>query len=56
MVATKQWCAKALPYIEYIKQQEKYYIERVHDLLCDDLYAALPELRPLVAVTKTSVS
>ena len=56
MVATKQWCAKALPYIEYFKQQEKYYIERVHDLLCDDLYAALPELKPLVAVTKTCVS
>ena len=24
VVATKQWCAKALPYIEYLKQQEKY--------------------------------
>ena len=36
VVATKQWCAKALLYIEYLKQQEKYYTGRVHDLLCND--------------------
>ena len=35
----------AIPYIEYLKEQEKYYIEKVHELLCDDLYAALPELK-----------
>ena len=30
--AAKEWCARATPYIEYLQQQEKYYIERVHDL------------------------
>ena len=44
--AAKEWCARAIPYIEYLKEQEKYYIEKVHELLCDDLYAALPELKP----------
>ena len=43
--AVKEWCARAIPYIEYLKEQEKYYIEKVHELLCDDLYAALPELK-----------
>ena len=41
----KEWCAQAIPYMEYLKQQEKYYIEKVHELLCDDLYSALPELK-----------
>ena len=45
--AAKEWCTKASPYLDYMKQQEKFYIDRVHDLLCEDLYAALPELRPL---------
>ena len=45
--AAKEWCARATPYIEYLQQQEKYYIERVHDLLCEDLYSALPELKPV---------
>ena len=44
--AAKEWCAQAIPYIEYLKEQEKYYIDKVHELLCDDLYAALPELKP----------
>ena len=43
--AAKEWCAQAIPYMEYLKQQEKYYIEKVHELLCDDLYSALPELK-----------
>ena len=43
--AAKEWCARAIPYLEYLKQQEKYYIEKVHELLCDDLYSALPELK-----------
>ena len=42
----KEWCAQAIPYMEYLKQQDKYYIEKVHELLCDDLYSALPELKP----------
>ena len=41
----KEWCAQAIPYMEYLQQQEKYYIEKVHELLCDDLYSALPELK-----------
>ena len=24
--AVKEWCARAIPYIEYLQQQEKYYI------------------------------
>ena len=43
----KEWCAQAIPYMEYLKQQEKYYIEKVHELLCDDSYSALPELKPV---------
>ena len=43
--AVKEWCERAIPYIEYLQQQEKYYIQRVHELLCDDLYSALPELK-----------
>ena len=38
--AAKEWCAQAIPYIEYLKEQEKYYIEKVHELLCDDLYCS----------------
>ena len=29
--------------------KKKYYIEKVHELLCDDLYSALPELKPMLA-------
>ena len=43
--AAKEWCAQAIPYMEYLQQQEKYYIDKVHELLCDDLYSALPELK-----------
>ena len=41
-------CAQAIPYMEYLKQQEKYYIDKVHELLCDELYSALPELKPVL--------
>ena len=44
--AAKEWCAWAIPYIEYLQQQEKYYIDKVHERLCEDLYSALPELKP----------
>ena len=50
--AVKEWCARAIPYIEYLQQQEKYYIEKVHELLCDDLYSALPELKLMLAPLK----
>ena len=43
--AAKEWCAWAIPYIEYLQQQEKYYIDKVHERLCEDLYSALPELK-----------
>ena len=51
--AVKEWCARAIPYIEYLKEQEKYYIDRVHELLCDDLYAVLPELKPTSSPHRT---
>ena len=44
--AVKEWCAQAIPYIEYLQQQEKYYIDKVHERMCEDLYSALPELKP----------
>ena len=40
------WCAKVRPYIENLKKIEKYYMQRLHDLLEEDLYAALPRLKP----------
>ena len=43
--AGKEWGAQAIPYIEYLQQQEKYYIDKVHEHLCEDLYSALPELK-----------
>ena len=51
--AAKEWCARAIPYIEYLQQQEKYYIEKVHELLCDDLYSALPELKLMSVPLRT---
>ena len=53
--AAKEWCARATPYIEYLQQQEKY-VDRVHDLLCDDLYSALPQLKLTLAPSKVDRS
>ena len=39
------WCAKVIPCIEHLKKKENYYMERLHDLLQEDLYDALPELK-----------
>ena len=39
------WCAEVIPYIDHLKKKEKYYMERLHDLLEEDLYAALPKLK-----------
>ena len=47
-VAINKWCAKAVLYVELLKKKEKYYMERLHDLLEDDLYAELLELKPYV--------
>ena len=46
----KEWCTQAIPYMEYLQQQEKYYIAKVHELLCEDLYSALPELKLMSAL------
>ena len=46
--AVREWCASAIPYIEYLQQQEKYYIDKVHECMCEDLYSALPELKPML--------
>ena len=32
----------------HLKKRQKYYMERLHGLLEEDLYAALPELKPHV--------
>ena len=47
-----EWCAKVVPFVEHLQKKKKYLMESLHDLLCEDLYAALPELKPL-AVTKS---
>ena len=43
--AAIEWCAQAIPCIEYLQQQEKYYIDKVHECMCEDLYSALPKLK-----------
>ena len=50
-VAIRKWCAKVVPYMEHLKKK-KHFMERLHGLLEEDLYAALPELKPHV-VTKS---
>ena len=30
--AVREWCVRATSYIEYLQQQEKYYINKVHEL------------------------
>ena len=37
--AVKEWCAQAIPYIEYLQQQEKYYIDKVNG--CVMIYTQL---------------
>ena len=39
-------CAKVMPYIEYMQNQEKSLVHRLRQLLIHDLYSALPELDP----------
>ena len=40
------WCTKAIPYMEYLQDKEKSIVDRLKNLLVNDLYAALPELKP----------
>ena len=47
-VAIRKWCAKVVPNLEHLKKREKYYMERLHGVLEEDLYAALPKLEPHV--------
>ena len=44
-VAINKWCAKAVPHMEHLKKMEKYYMERLHNLLEEDFYVTLPELK-----------
>ena len=43
--SVNDWCANMIPFIEHLKRKEKYYMERFCDLLEEDLYNALPELK-----------
>ena len=40
------YCAKVLPYIKYMQNQQKSLVHGLRQLLIHDLYAALPELNP----------
>ena len=52
MTTMNEWCAKVVPFVEHLQKKKKYLMESLHDLPCEDLYAALPELKPLT-VTKS---
>ena len=41
-----EYCAKVMPYIKYMQNQEKSLVHGLRQLLIHDLYAALPELNP----------
>ena len=41
-----EYCAKAMPYIEYMQNQEKSLVRSLRQPLIHDLYLALPELDP----------
>ena len=45
-LAINKWCAKVVCYMKYLRKREKYYVERFHDFLEEDIYAALLELKP----------
>ena len=47
-VAINKWYAKEVPYIKHSKKNPLYCMERLHDLLEEDLYDALQELMPHV--------
>ena len=42
--------------MEHLKKKKKYYMERPHDLLEEDLYVALPELKPHVVTRSRHMS
>ena len=41
-----EYCAKVMPYIEYMQNQEKSLVHSLRQLLIHNLYSALPELNP----------
>ena len=41
-----EYCAKVMPYIRYMQNQEKSLVHGFRQLLIHDLYSALPELNP----------
>ena len=41
-----EYCAKVMPYIRYMQNQEKSLVHGFRQLLMHDLYSALPELNP----------
>ena len=41
-----EWCTKVMPFIQLMKAQDKDLVGSLWTLLVDDLYAALPELKP----------
>ena len=41
-----EYCAKVMPYIRYMQNQEKSLVHGLRKLLIHDLYSALPELNP----------
>ena len=43
--AITEWCAKATPYMNHLKKKEKYYLDRLYNLLENDLYSVLPQLK-----------
>ena len=44
-IAVSEWCAKATPYMQHLCKKEKYFVDRLHGLLENDLYSVLPQLR-----------
>ena len=41
-----EYCAKVMPYVRYMQNQEKSLVHGLRQLLIHDLYSALPELNP----------
>ena len=44
-IAVSKWCAKAMLYMQHLRKKEKYFVDRLHGLLENDLYSVLPQLR-----------
>ena len=44
-IMVSEWCAKATPYMQHLRKKEKYFVDRLHGLLENDLYSILPQLR-----------